>query len=64
MLPTEGFAVSPHHEHSSQERIPGPDGPTIPELEVDETIAPRPEEEIADVLRAEPDVEDHGQHPE
>ncbi|SFN89498.1 hypothetical protein [Mycetocola miduiensis] len=37
--------------------------PTIPELEVDESIAPRPEEEIADALRAEPDVEDHGRNP-
>lgn len=37
-------------------------GPTIPELEEDETIAPRPEEEIADVLRAEPDVADHSAH--
>lgn len=56
--------MSSHNEHSSQERTPRPDEPTIPELEVDETIAPRPEEEIADVLRAEPDVEDHSQHPE
>ena len=39
--------------------IHGPDEPSIPELELDETIAPRPEEEIADLLRAEPDVEDH-----
>ena len=53
-----------HNEHSSQERIPSPDGPTVPELEVDETVAPRPEEEIADALRAEADVEDHGRHPE
>lgn len=36
--------------------------PTIPELEADESIAPRPEEEIADVLRAEPDVADHSAH--
>jgi hypothetical protein len=63
MSPTEGFAVSSHNKHSSQERIPGPDQPTVPELEVDETIAPRPEEEIADILRAEPDVDDR-QHPE
>ncbi|MBG6185195.1 hypothetical protein IWX65_003174 [Arthrobacter sp. CAN_A214] len=56
--------MSPHNEHSSQEHIPGPDEPTVPELEVNETIAPRPEEEIADVLRAKPDVEDHSQHPE
>jgi hypothetical protein len=64
MSPTEGFAVPLHNEHSSQERIPGPYEPTIPELEVDETVAPRPEEEIADALRAKPDVEDHSQHPE
>ncbi|MCP2030734.1 hypothetical protein L1277_000798 [Okibacterium sp. HSC-33S16] len=32
---------------------------SIPELEVDENIAPRPEEEIADVVRATPDIEDH-----
>jgi hypothetical protein len=64
MLPTEGTPVPPHNEHFSQEHIPGPDEPTVPELEVDETIAPRPEEEIADVLRAKPDVEDHSQHPE
>lgn len=56
--------MSPHIEHSSREHIPGPDEPTVPELEVDETIAPRPEEEIADALRAEPDVEDHSRHPE
>ena len=49
---------------SSPGHIPGPDEPTVPELEVNETIAPRPEEEIADVLRAKPDVEDHSQHPE
>ena len=33
-------------------------------LEVDQTVPPRPEEEIADVLRAEPDVEDHSRHPD
>ena len=64
MSPTEGFAVSPHQEQPSPDHIPGPDEHTIPELEVDETIAPRPEEEIADVLRAKPDVEDHSRHPE
>ncbi len=64
MSPTEGFAVSDHDEHSSQEHIPRPDEPSVPELEVDENIAPRPEEEIADVLRAKPDVADHsGHHP-
>ena len=39
--------------------IPAPRESSIPELEEDETIAPRPEEEIADVLRAEPDLDDH-----
>ncbi|WP_203580258.1 hypothetical protein [Microbacterium hibisci] len=46
-------------DHSWQPHIPAPGEPSIPELEVDETIAPRPEEEIADALRAEPDVRDH-----
>jgi|GEM_PF-1096484 len=36
--------------------------PTVPEIEADESIAPRPEEEIADALRAEPDVADHSAH--
>ena len=61
---TEGVAVSTHNEHSSEPHIPGPDEPSVPELEVDENIAPRPEEEIADVLRAKPDVADHSRHPE
>lgn len=56
--------MSRHNEHSDQERTPGPNEPTIPELEIDEDIAPRPEEEIADVVRAEPDIADHRQHPE
>ncbi|WP_448710397.1 hypothetical protein [Microbacterium profundi] len=46
----------PHH-------IPGPSEAAVPEIELDENIAPRPEEEVADLLRAEPDVEDHSQHP-
>ena len=54
--------MSSHPEHSSQEHVPGPGEPTVPELEADETEAPRPEEEIADLLRAEPDTEDHGPH--
>ena len=62
MLPTEGSTVSDHHEHSPQNHIPGPDEPSVPELEDDQTIAPRPEEEIADVLRAKPDVDDHSAH--
>lgn len=48
-------------EERSSHHVPAPGEPTVPELEEDETIAPRPEEEIADVLRAEPDVEDHRQ---
>ncbi|WP_461471780.1 hypothetical protein [Microbacterium sp. HJ5] len=35
---------------------------SVPEIEVDENIAPRPEEEIADVARAVPDTTDHA-HP-
>ncbi|WP_461470827.1 hypothetical protein [Microbacterium sp. HJ5] len=46
--------AEPSHPH-----IPRPGEPTIPEIEVDESVAPRPEEEIADVARAEPDVADH-----
>jgi hypothetical protein len=60
--PTEGRIVTDHDESSSHRHIPAPDEPEIPELEDDETIAPRPEEEVADALRATPDVEDHGQH--
>lgn len=56
--------MPPHNDHSAPRHIPRPDEPTIPELEVDETIAPRPEEEIADLARAEPDVTDHRRHPE
>ena len=52
----EGGPVS---DHAAHDHVPGPDEPTIPELEDDENVAPRPEEEIADVLRAEPDVADH-----
>ena len=59
MLPTEGSPVSFHDEQASHAHVPGPDEPSVPELEVDETIPPRPEEEIADVLRAKPDVQDH-----
>ena len=56
--------MSVGNERSPEGHIPGPDEPSVPELEVDETIPPRPEEEIADVLRAEPDVEDHTRHPQ
>ena len=56
--------MSTQNEHSSPAHIPAPDEPTVPELEVDENIAPRPEEEIADALRATPDLEDHSRHSE
>lgn len=32
----------------------------VPELEYDETIPPRPEEEVADVARSVPDPAGHG----
>lgn len=32
----------------------------VPTLEEDESVPPRPEEEIADVARSEPDVLGHG----
>jgi hypothetical protein len=48
-----------HPEPTSHDHVPGPDEPTIPKIEEDQTVAPRPEEEIADELRAEPDVADH-----
>ena len=54
--------MSTPDEHEAQQHVPGPDEPSIPELEVDETIPPRPEEEIADLERAEPDVVRHTEH--
>jgi len=48
------------NEHAPEPHVPAPSEASIPELEVDQDDAPRPEEAIADVLRAEPDVEDHG----
>ena len=56
--------MSSHNERSSHEHIPDPEDPAIPELEFDQTVPPRPEEEIADALRANPDTEDESQHPE
>ena len=44
-------------ERSAPKHVPAPDEPTVPELELDENIPPRPEEEIADALRAEPDAD-------
>ncbi|MCR2762455.1 hypothetical protein NQ152_02915 [Microbacterium sp. zg.B48] len=62
-MSTEGFAASADDDRS-RAHVPGPDDPGLPELEEDETIAPRPEEEVADVLRARPDLEDHSERPE
>ncbi|MBO0900320.1 hypothetical protein J1G42_07990 [Cellulomonas sp. zg-ZUI222] len=36
------------------------DDTQVPELEYDETIPPRPEEEVADAARAVPDAAGHG----
>jgi hypothetical protein len=54
--------VSPRTENSPHHHVPARDESAVPEIEADQTIPPRPEEELADVLRAEPDVEDHSHH--
>jgi hypothetical protein len=41
--------------------VPEPLGHDIPELEDDQTVAPRPEESIADVARQVPDTTDHAE---
>lgn len=46
----------PHAPHA---HIPLPGEPSVPELEEDESIPPRPEEPIADALRAAPDTAPH-----
>ncbi|NQX06420.1 hypothetical protein HQQ82_16550 [Rathayibacter sp. VKM Ac-2856] len=46
-------------DHAAPLRVPAPDEPSIPELVEDETIAPRPEEEAADLDRATPDLTPH-----
>lgn len=51
------------HEQTPHESIPGADHPDVPEIEEDQTVAPRPEEEIADIARAEPDPHGHGDQP-
>ncbi|MCE4027114.1 MULTISPECIES: hypothetical protein [unclassified Microbacterium] len=50
--------MADNEERSTSPHVPEPGEPSIPELEADENIAPRPEEEIADLLRAEPDEGD------
>jgi hypothetical protein len=51
-----------HSDHPQEHHVPADGAVSVPEIEEDESIAPRPEEEIADRLRAEPDVEDHSGH--
>lgn len=58
---TEGSAVS--YENTHDHHMPAADHPSVPELEADEPVAPRPEEEIADVLLAEPDLDGHNRRP-
>ena len=48
-------------DYADTHDVPDPDVPSFPEVEFDQNVAPRPEEEIADVARAIPDIEDHGQ---
>ncbi|MFW7415095.1 hypothetical protein [Demequina sp. SO4-18] len=55
--------MTPDHENFAQERPSGPDEQEVPEIEDDQTVAPRPEEEIADALRSAPD-DGHGKQPE
>jgi hypothetical protein len=56
--------VPDHDEHAPHGHIPAPGEPTVPELEIDENVAPRPEEEIADILRSAPDLKDHSRQRE
>lgn len=47
--------MSAPHQKPVHDHAPGPGEETpLPDLEDDETIAPRPEEEIADLYRADP----------
>lgn len=64
MLPTEGVPVFSHNDRSTHEHNPDPDELAVPELEFDQTVPPRPEEEIADALREDPDAEDDNSRPE
>lgn len=55
-LPEVG-AWGAHPKEADMSEFPGHD---IPVLEDDETVPPRPEEEVADVARSRPDVLGHG----
>lgn len=56
--------MTEHNEHPPAEHIPDADEPSLPELETNQTVPPRPEEDVADELRAEPDLDDHSHHAE
>jgi len=59
----EEDAVDQSAQVPGEHHIPLPGEASIPEIEDDETIAPRPEELIADIARAEPDTTDHHADP-
>lgn len=50
-----GLVMTARSEDPAHEPFPGPGEPPVPQLEDDQTAAPRPEEEIADQQRSEPD---------
>lgn len=45
-----------HPENSSQNPNDGAEEFPVPEIEFDQTVPPRPEEEMADAMRAVPDT--------
>lgn len=57
---TDGEAAMDTHDEHDGPHVPELGESSIPELEEDETIAPRPEEEAANRARAVPDTADHG----
>lgn len=53
----------PHHSDSPEhDRLPNAEEIPAPELEFDQNVAPRPEEEAADDLRAKPDADGNAEH--
>lgn len=53
--------MTSRYEDVPEKHVPEPREPGMPELEVDETVPPRPEEDIADVARAKPEIDSHSQ---
>ena len=51
------------HEVAARLRAQHPEFDEVPLLEADETVPPRPEEEIADVVRSAPDHREAFKHP-